>query len=84
MEAKGLLRAFTLSGVTFGSVEGGRGRPATQIAASTWTLTAVCWVFILRIGAGVRIVCIFTHYFGVLTRPLKCRSCYYDSRKTHR
>ena len=45
MEVKGFLRAFTLSGVTFSTVKGGKHRPAIQIAGSTWTLTAVRWAF---------------------------------------
>ena len=39
MEAKGLFRAFTLWGVTCGTVECGKHRPAVQTAASTWALT---------------------------------------------
>ena len=74
---------FTLSRVAFSTVEGGKHKPAAKIAGRTWTLTAIRWVFIPRIVAGVQIACIFPYYLGVLSIAPKCRSCYYDSRKTH-
>lgn len=66
----------------FSNVGVGMGRKATPVAGSTWTLTAVKWVFIPRIGTGVLMAHIFTHCFWVLSLILKMQSFSYDFRKT--